>query len=85
MGTRRPPIQVHAGDCHMAGKRRRPIGRDEVRRLLAGGLRPCTSRQVAADRGLLQSNKLMVRRRWRTRPGVCLCGAEAQASRLLSR
>ncbi|MEU9272311.1 DUF6233 domain-containing protein [Streptomyces sp. NPDC048251] len=26
----------------MAGKRRRPVGRDEARRLLADGLRPCT-------------------------------------------
>ncbi|MGW1784559.1 DUF6233 domain-containing protein [Streptomyces sp. NPDC002143] len=23
IGTGRPPAQVHAGDCHMAGKRRR--------------------------------------------------------------
>ncbi|MEU5335599.1 DUF6233 domain-containing protein [Streptomyces asoensis] len=42
IGAGRPPIQVHAGDCYMAGKRRRPIGRDEARRLLADGLRPCT-------------------------------------------
>ncbi|MEU9272741.1 DUF6233 domain-containing protein [Streptomyces sp. NPDC048251] len=42
IGAGRPPIQVHAGDCHMAGKRRRPLGRDEARRLLADGLRPCT-------------------------------------------
>ncbi|MFD9395201.1 DUF6233 domain-containing protein [Streptomyces sp. NPDC060000] len=41
IGAGRPPIQVHAGDCHMAGERRRPVGRDEARRLLAGGLRPC--------------------------------------------
>ncbi|MFF3207999.1 DUF6233 domain-containing protein [Streptomyces sp. NPDC002962] len=26
IGTGRPPIQIHAGDCHMAGKRRRPVG-----------------------------------------------------------
>ncbi|MFF0018714.1 hypothetical protein [Streptomyces sp. NPDC005374] len=25
MGTGRPPVQVHTGNCHMAGKRRRPI------------------------------------------------------------
>ncbi|WP_234437090.1 DUF6233 domain-containing protein [Streptomyces maremycinicus] len=42
IGTGRPPVQVHAGDCHMAGKRRRPVGRDEARRLLADGMRPCT-------------------------------------------
>ncbi|MEU4878779.1 DUF6233 domain-containing protein, partial [Streptomyces sp. NPDC021608] len=32
----------HAGDCHAAGKRRRPVDRDEARRLLADGLRACT-------------------------------------------
>ncbi|MET9914745.1 DUF6233 domain-containing protein [Streptomyces sp. NPDC006476] len=42
IGTGRPPVQVHAGDCHMAGKRRRVISRDEARRLLATGLRACT-------------------------------------------
>ncbi|MFI5821338.1 DUF6233 domain-containing protein [Streptomyces rishiriensis] len=42
IGTGRPPVQMHGGDCRTAGKRRRPLGRDEARRLLAGGLRPCT-------------------------------------------
>ncbi|WP_331733350.1 DUF6233 domain-containing protein (plasmid) [Streptomyces sp. NBC_00080] len=42
IGAGRPPIQVHAGDCHMTGKRRRPVVRDEARRLLADGMRPCT-------------------------------------------
>ncbi|MEU9272320.1 DUF6233 domain-containing protein [Streptomyces sp. NPDC048251] len=42
IGAGRPPVQVHAGDCHMTGKRRRPVGRDEARRLLADGLRACT-------------------------------------------
>ncbi|MGA5121314.1 DUF6233 domain-containing protein [Streptomyces pseudogriseolus] len=32
---RRPPLQIHTGDdCHMAGKRHRPVDRDEARRLL---------------------------------------------------
>ncbi|MFF1542166.1 DUF6233 domain-containing protein [Streptomyces sp. NPDC058291] len=42
IGTGRPPVQIHAGECRMAGKRWRPVGRDEARRLIAGGLRPCT-------------------------------------------
>ncbi|MET9734488.1 DUF6233 domain-containing protein [Streptomyces sp. NPDC006458] len=42
IGSGRPPVQVHAGTCHMAGRRRQPIGRDEARRLLATGLRACT-------------------------------------------
>ncbi|MDR6976023.1 hypothetical protein J2X68_002711 [Streptomyces sp. 3330] len=41
IGAGRPPVQVHSGDCHMTGERRRPVGRDEARRLLADGLRPC--------------------------------------------
>ncbi|GGW80805.1 DUF6233 domain-containing protein [Streptomyces galilaeus] len=40
--TGRPPLQVHAGHCYMAGKRRRAVGRDEARRLLTDGLQACT-------------------------------------------
>lgn len=42
IGTGRPPVQVHAGNCHMAGRRRRPVDRSEARRLLAAGLEACT-------------------------------------------
>jgi hypothetical protein len=35
IGTRRPPVQVRAGDCYAAGNHRRAINRDEARRLLA--------------------------------------------------
>jgi hypothetical protein len=42
IGTGRPPVQVHAGDCFMAGKRLRPVERDEARRLLAAGLPACS-------------------------------------------
>ncbi|MER5753721.1 DUF6233 domain-containing protein [Streptomyces sp. NPDC002088] len=42
IGTGRPPVQVHAGDCYMAGQRRRPVDREEARRLLATGLRACS-------------------------------------------
>ncbi|MFH8939478.1 DUF6233 domain-containing protein [Streptomyces griseosporeus] len=48
IGTGRPPVQVHAGDCHMAGSRRRPVSRDEARRLLSDGLRACTHCQPDA-------------------------------------
>ncbi|MEU9356243.1 DUF6233 domain-containing protein [Streptomyces griseoloalbus] len=41
IGARRPPLQVHAGDCYMAGKRRRPVDREEARRLIAAGLKAC--------------------------------------------
>ncbi|MEU5324513.1 DUF6233 domain-containing protein [Streptomyces sp. NPDC021056] len=42
IGDGRPPVKVHAGDCHMTGKRHRPVDRDEARRLLAAGLPGCT-------------------------------------------
>ncbi|MFF5480834.1 DUF6233 domain-containing protein [Streptomyces sp. NPDC012935] len=41
IGDGRPPIEIHAGDCHMAGHRRRAVSREEARRLLAAGLRAC--------------------------------------------
>ncbi|MGI5397167.1 DUF6233 domain-containing protein [Streptomyces sp. CA-251251] len=40
IGAHRPPLQVHAGDCYIAGTRRRPVDRDEARRLLASDSRP---------------------------------------------
>ncbi|MEU5200376.1 DUF6233 domain-containing protein [Streptomyces scabiei] len=42
IGTGRPPVAVHTGDCYAAGKRRRAVDRDEARRLLAAGLPACT-------------------------------------------
>ncbi|MFC8095344.1 DUF6233 domain-containing protein [Streptomyces sp. NPDC057301] len=42
IGADRTPVQVHAGNCHVAGKRRREVSRDEARRLLAAGLPGCT-------------------------------------------
>ncbi|MFE9686800.1 DUF6233 domain-containing protein [Streptomyces sp. NPDC006285] len=42
IGDGRPAIEVHAGHCYAIGKRRRPVSRDEARRLLAAGLRACS-------------------------------------------
>ncbi|MFH0519998.1 DUF6233 domain-containing protein [Streptomyces sp. M41] len=42
IGADGSPVEVHAGDCHMAGRRRRAISRDEARRLLSAGLRACS-------------------------------------------
>ncbi|GHH68217.1 hypothetical protein FHS35_009250 [Streptomyces umbrinus] len=42
IGDGRPPAEVHVGGCYAAGKRRRPVGRDEARRLLASGVRACS-------------------------------------------
>ncbi|WP_404200107.1 DUF6233 domain-containing protein [Streptomyces tauricus] len=35
-------VEVHTGHCYAIGKRRRPISRDEARRLLDAGLRACS-------------------------------------------
>ncbi|WP_055712058.1 DUF6233 domain-containing protein [Streptomyces torulosus] len=50
IGVGRPPIELHTGGCYAAGKRRRPVDRDEARRLLASGLRAC--RHCRPDRHL---------------------------------
>ncbi|MEU5825874.1 DUF6233 domain-containing protein [Streptomyces sp. NPDC047803] len=39
IGQGAPPMEVHAGSCHAAGRRRRTIDRDEARRMLTEGLR----------------------------------------------
>ncbi|MGW2973755.1 DUF6233 domain-containing protein [Streptomyces mirabilis] len=35
-------MEVHVGGCYAAGKRRRPVPRDEARRLLTSGMRAGT-------------------------------------------
>jgi hypothetical protein len=42
LGIGRTPTQLHACDCYAAGKRRRPVDRDEARRLLRSGLPTCS-------------------------------------------
>ena len=42
IGTGHQPLQLHAGNCYLAGKRRRAVSRDEARRLIATGLRACS-------------------------------------------
>ncbi|WP_439947150.1 DUF6233 domain-containing protein [Streptomyces sp. BBFR109] len=37
-----PPVAVHVGGCHMAGKRTKPISRDTALRALAEGVAACT-------------------------------------------
>nr|BFD88588.1 hypothetical protein StreXyl84_79890 [Streptomyces sp. Xyl84] len=36
-----PPLAVHVGGCHMAGKRRKPVSRDAALRALAEGVEAC--------------------------------------------
>ncbi|MGW2426745.1 DUF6233 domain-containing protein [Streptomyces sp. NPDC001709] len=52
IGVGRPPTQVHRGTCYMAGKRRRPVGRDEARHLLADGTSACTHCRPDIDLGI---------------------------------
>ncbi|MBD0844743.1 DUF6233 domain-containing protein [Streptomyces sp. TRM68416] len=54
IGCRNPPVQVHAGDCYAAAKRRRAVDRDEARRLLAAGLPACTHCRPDRHLGILE-------------------------------
>lgn len=53
IGQGSPPIEVHAGHCYAAGKRRRPIDRDQARTLLADGIRACSHCRPDTDLGVL--------------------------------
>ncbi|MER5227154.1 DUF6233 domain-containing protein [Streptomyces flaveus] len=61
IGAGNPPTAIHAGDCHMVGARRRPIDREEARRLLAAGLPDCSHCQPRVQLHILD---LAVRRVW---------------------
>ncbi|MEV5012418.1 MULTISPECIES: DUF6233 domain-containing protein [unclassified Streptomyces] len=52
IGAGRPPTQVHRGSCYMAGKRHRPIGREEARSLLAAGTSACMHCRPDRDLGI---------------------------------
>ncbi|MFC8668769.1 DUF6233 domain-containing protein [Streptomyces sp. NPDC057199] len=42
IGDGRPPIEVHMGGCYAAAQKRRPVSRNEARRLLVSGVRACS-------------------------------------------
>ncbi|MEU6882464.1 DUF6233 domain-containing protein [Streptomyces sp. NPDC046712] len=45
---------IHIGDCRLAGKNTRPLGRDEARQALtAGGIRACEICRPDSDLGIL--------------------------------
>ncbi|MFE1441785.1 DUF6233 domain-containing protein [Streptomyces sp. NPDC058739] len=63
IGTGRPPVRVHSGTCHLAGTRRRPITREEARRLLtADGLPACAHCEPDVELRIIELST-------RTRPG----------------
>jgi len=48
-----PPVYVHVGGCHMAGKRSRGIGRSDALRWLAEGIPACTHCRPDSELGYL--------------------------------
>ncbi|WP_221772916.1 DUF6233 domain-containing protein [Streptomyces sp. WAC 05379] len=65
IGAERTPVQVHTGDCYMAGKRRRTVSRDEARRLLTAGLESCTHCQPDTQLHILDLAALAAGRAFR--------------------
>ncbi|SHL76627.1 DUF6233 domain-containing protein [Streptomyces yunnanensis] len=53
IGGEGQPIAVHVGGCRSAGRRARPISRDEAMRALAEGLDPCVLCRPDTELGIL--------------------------------
>ncbi|MFI9824583.1 DUF6233 domain-containing protein [Streptomyces sp. NPDC052013] len=49
-----PPVQVHVGGCWNAGKRSKGIGRDDVLRALADGVKACGACRPDSELGYLE-------------------------------
>ncbi|GFE19991.1 DUF6233 domain-containing protein [Streptomyces nigrescens] len=47
------PIAVHVGGCRTAGRRARPISRDQAMRAIAEGLEPCGLCRPDTELGIL--------------------------------
>ncbi|KIZ16810.1 DUF6233 domain-containing protein [Streptomyces natalensis] len=47
------PIAVHAGGCPSAGRRARPVSRDQAMRALTEGLEPCALCRPDTELGIL--------------------------------
>lgn len=50
-----PPVYVHMGDCHMAGKRSRGITQEQARRALSDQVPACPHCRPDAELGILES------------------------------
>ncbi|MFJ7963107.1 DUF6233 domain-containing protein [Streptomyces sp. NPDC096324] len=48
-----PPVYVHRGDCHMAGKRSRGVTEDQARRALAERVDACPHCRPDTELGIL--------------------------------
>ncbi|MGC5001173.1 DUF6233 domain-containing protein [Streptomyces sp. DT203] len=53
IGVGRPPIEVHVGGCHAAGKRQRAISREQALAALADGVRACIHCRPDTELGIL--------------------------------
>ncbi|MFD7995457.1 DUF6233 domain-containing protein [Streptomyces mexicanus] len=49
-----PPVAVHVGGCHMAGKRWKGVPRDIALRALAEGVEPCSHCRPDSELGFLE-------------------------------
>jgi hypothetical protein len=47
------PLTVHVGDCYAAGKRSRPVSRDQAMRALVEGVEACTHCRADTELGVL--------------------------------
>ncbi|MYX14355.1 hypothetical protein GTY67_13210 [Streptomyces sp. SID8374] len=54
IGQGAPAVDVHIGGCHMAGKRRKAISRDEAVQLISQGVNACTHCRPDTELGLLE-------------------------------
>jgi hypothetical protein len=52
IGNGHPPVELHTGDCYAVGRRLRPVGHDEARRLLSEGLSDCSHCKPASRLGM---------------------------------
>ncbi|WP_437065300.1 DUF6233 domain-containing protein [Streptomyces sp. enrichment culture] len=48
-----PPVYVHVGGCHMAGKRSKGVGRDQALRALTEGVAACPHCRPDTELGVL--------------------------------
>ncbi|GAA5038627.1 DUF6233 domain-containing protein [Streptomyces siamensis] len=53
IGSERPPVAVHVGGCHMAGRRVRGIPRDQALRALTEGVDACSHCRPDSELGVL--------------------------------
>ncbi|GGX40927.1 DUF6233 domain-containing protein [Streptomyces noursei] len=53
IGAEGQPIAVHAGGCRSAGKRTRPVSRDQAMRALVEGLEACVLCRPDTELGIL--------------------------------